>query len=111
MGTCTVTLNRRSGLRPTGQGVIATVNLSTSYATGGDTLPLSALGFRTGAIVLGGGATSPAGHAVEVVYGATESVNPLLRVRDAATGAEIANATNLSAQSVRVEVVGELGNP
>lgn len=111
MGTVTVTPRKHSGVLPTGTGKIVDIALSSSYATGGDTLTLASLGVtRLQALILASTATSPAGHAVEIIHGATEGTNPLLRVRDAATGAEIANATNLSAQSVRALVVGDLAN-
>lgn len=112
MGTCTVTPRKRSGILPTGTGQLVDIALSSSYATGGDTVTLASLGVtRLQGLILGSSASSPAGHAIEVLYGATEGDAPKLRVRDAATGAEIANATNLSAQSLRALVLGDLPNP
>jgi len=102
MGNCTGTIKKKSPLTPAGKTVIVDIALSSSYATGGDTVPFSVLGVkRLSALVLQSGALSPAGHAVEVINGANEFTAPLLRIRDAATGSEIANATNLSAQSIR----------
>lgn len=104
MGQCTITFLKRN-TRPHGRANLVRINLSSSYATGGDTLARSTLGIGNRiSIVEGNLVTSPAGHPVEVVYGANEFTNPLLRVRDAATGAEIASTTNLSAQSVVAEV-------
>lgn len=112
MGTCTVTPRKLTGILPTGIGRIVDIALSSSYATGGDTVTLASLGVvRLQALQLCSSATSTAGHAVEIIHGATEATAPLLRVRDAATGAEIGNGTNLSAQSLRAVVYGDLPNP
>lgn len=112
MGQCAFTLKKKSAVSPFGKGSIVDINLSGSYATGGDTVSratLKALGVLVGnrlsALILQAGASSPAGHAIEVINGASEYVDPLLRVRDVATGAEIANATNLSAQSIRALII------
>ena len=110
MGTCTVTPRRHSGILPTGTGKIVDIALSASYATGGDTVTLASLGVTRLQALSIAGATSPGGHAVEVIHGATEATAPLLRVRDAATGAELANASNNSAQSLRAIVFGDLPN-
>ena len=108
MGNCTITVKKGApGITPAGQAKIVDIALSSSYATGGDTVPLASLGFKDcNALSLCGAALSPAGHAIEVIYGAA-GVAPLLRIRDAATGAEIANATNLSAQSIRAIAYGD----
>lgn len=114
MGNCTVTVPRRreTGITPTGVGKIVDIALSTSYATGGDTVPLASLGVsRLAALILQSGATSPAGHAIEVVNGANEATAPLLRIRDVATGTEITSTTNLSAQTIRAVVYGDMPNP
>jgi len=114
MGNCTVTIKKRQGLLPTGRNAIVDIALSTSYATGGDTVPLSAFAVVAGgirninALMLSSSATTPGGHQVEVIHSATDGGAPLLRVRDVASGAEISNATNLSAQSVRALVVADL---
>lgn len=112
MGNCTVTFRRRTGVMPTGVGEIVDIALSSGYATGGDTVPLAALGVRNlQALSLCAAVTSPAGHPVEIIHGATETTAPLLRVRDVVTGAEITAATNLSAQTLRGIVMGEMSNP
>lgn len=103
MGNCTVTIKKRTGIVPTGQAVVADIALSTSYATGGDTVVLKDLALPDGCdvLVLQAGASSPAGHALEIINGATPATAPKIRVRDVATGVEITATTNLSAQSVR----------
>ena len=118
MGTCTITLRKKSGLAPTGTAVLVDVALSNSYATGGDTLSAASLTAvaalpvrKIEAVNLCSSATTPGGHSVEVIYGATETTAPLLRVRDVATGVEITATTNLSAQSVRAIVLCDLVNP
>jgi len=105
MGNCTAVIKKKN-VRPYGRSNIVQISLSTSYATNGDTVPISILGIgnRLSAI-LGGAVTTPGGHAVEYIPAATEYTAPKLRVRDVATGAEISNATNLSAQSITVEVI------
>lgn len=105
MGNCTVTIKKKSD-RPFGRSTIAQVNLSSSYAAGGDTLPRSLLkiGNRLSMLILGSSVLSPTGHTVEVVYGATEYVDPKLRVRDVATGTEV-GAIDLSASSILVEAI------
>lgn len=111
MGNCTAAIRKKSGLVPAGNCQIVDINLSTSYATGGDTLPASLLGFKNlDAVSLSSSVTSPAGHPVEIIYGAF-GVDPKLRVRDVATGAEISAATNLSAQSLKAVVYGDLIHP
>jgi predicted aconitase len=114
MGNCTAVLKKgpTTGISPTGRAVIADVSLSTSYATGGDTVPLAALGLPDGvdALDLCAAVTTPGGHAVEYIPGATPATAPKLRVRDVATGVELTSATNNSAQSVRV-IAYQLPNP
>lgn len=110
MGNCTATIKRRTGLTPTGNTVIADIALSGSYATGGDTVPLSTLGMRSISALIISGPSTPGGHAIEVIHGAAETTAPLLRVRDVATGSELANASNNSAQSVRVLAIGDIAN-
>ena len=105
MGNCTGVIKKRN-VRPHGRSSIVQISLSSSYATNGDTVPLAILGIGNRCTaLLGVGATTPAGHAVEYIPAANEYTAPKLRVRDAATGAEIANATNLAAQSITVEAV------
>jgi len=108
MGNCTGTVKKRDAGIGDHVEVTATVNLSTSYATGGDTVPLAVLGLKTiRALLICGGATTPGGHAIEVLMGATEVTAPLLRIRDAATGAQLTNATDNSAQSMTVVAKGD----
>lgn len=108
MGNCTVTIKKAApGLTPAGNCKIVDIALSASYATGGDTVTLASLGYKNvDAIDLCGGATTPGGHAVEVIHGAA-GVAPKLRVRDAATGAELTNATDQSGQSIRAVAYGD----
>lgn len=110
MGNCTVTLKKGTGLTTTGTAKIVDIALSTSYATGGDTVTLASLGVTRLQLLLQGGITTPGGHAVEVIHGAADTTAPLLRVRDVATGAQLTNATDNSAQSVRALIVGDLTN-
>lgn len=102
MGNCTVTFKKTApGVTPAGLAKIVDIALSSSYATGGDTLLNSSLGVKDcQALSLCGASLSPAGHAVEVIYGAA-GVDLKLRIRDVATGAEIGAATNLSGQTIR----------
>ena len=106
MGNCTGLIKKRN-TRPYGRANIVKVNLSASYATGGDTVPPAILGIgnRLSALFLASSATNPTGHAVEVVPGATEYAASKLRVRDSATGVEITAAVDLSAQSIYVEAI------
>src|SRR6266542_3230389 len=79
-------------------------SLSPSYATGGDTIPFVILGIGNRvSFISPPGVTTPGGHVVELIPGATEYVAPKLRVRDVATGVELTAASNNSAQSVTVE--------
>jgi hypothetical protein len=105
MGNCTGIIKKKH-TRPYGRANIVRIALSASYATGGDTVPASILGIgnRLSALLVSG-STSPGGHAIEVLYGANEYAAAKLRIRDAATGTEIANATDLSAQSVYAEAI------
>jgi len=106
MGNCTVAIRRKHSGRTNGFSTIVDINLSASYATGGDTVPLAALGLGMGrltSLMLQSGVSSPGGHALEVVNGATEDVAPKIRARDVASGAELTNATDQSAQSIRAE--------
>ncbi|MBA2370733.1 MAG: hypothetical protein H0V71_03695 [Chloroflexi bacterium] len=109
MGNVTVTKKKGTGITPTGQSMIADIALSSSYATGGDSVTLASIGMRVVNAIICNAATTPGGHAVEVIHG-TDGAVPLLRVRDVATGVEIAATTSLSAQSVRAIVIGDLSN-
>ena len=103
MGNCTAVIKKKN-VRPYGRSVIAQISLSTSYATGGDTIPFVILGIGNRvSFISPPGVTTPGGHVVELIPGATEYVAPKLRVRDVATGVELTAASNNSAQSVTVE--------
>lgn len=116
MGNCTVTIKRRTGLTPTGQTVIADIALSTSYATGGDTLVISDLGMRSVSAVLLSGSSPTSGVALSVVHAAADTTAPKIKayqdVTPAATAPlpEVAAATNLSTHVVRAVVFGDLAN-
>lgn len=111
MGTATVTIKKRTGLAAAGACVIADITLSSSYATGGDTVPLSALGLKTcDALMLTG---SNAGYTMEAVHGAAVTTDPKIKLyEDKAAAAstplsEEANATNVSAVTVRAVIFGD----
>lgn len=110
MGNCTVTIKKQSGITPTGTTRLVDIALSSSYATGGDTVTLASLGVTRIEALLINGATTPGGHAIEVIHGATATTAPLVRVRDAATGAQLTNATDNSAQSFRGLILGDFVN-
>jgi hypothetical protein len=107
MGNCTVTFKRRTGVGATGNVVICDIALSGSYATGGDTVTLASLRMSSVQAVIISGVTTPGGHAIEVIHGAADTTAPLLRARDVATGTQLTNATDQSAQSVRAVVYGD----
>lgn len=107
MGNCTATIKKRTGVTAVGQAMIADVALSSSYATGGDTVPLTIFPLAGISMLLANSITTPGGHAVEVIHGASDGVAPKLRVRDVATGAELTNATDNSAQSVRLIAISD----
>jgi hypothetical protein len=105
MGTCTAVIRKRHVGVGAGVELIVDVNLSGSYATGGDTLTRASLGADSiQAIIPCSGGTTPGGHPLEYITPATETSNWLVRGRDAATGAELGNGSNQSAQSQRVIV-------
>lgn len=102
MGNCTVTVKKKSPVSPSGKTVIVDIALSSSYATGGDTVTLASLGLkRLSALMLQTGVSSPGGHALEVINGADEYTAPKIRARDVAAGTELANAGDRSAEKVR----------
>jgi hypothetical protein len=110
MGNCTASIKRVFSEGPL-KAVIADVSLSSSYATGGDTLPLSALGMNTvEAVNLCGG---QGGRLLEVVHGATDVTAPKIKayrdVTPAATAPlpEETAATNLTTTTVRVIAYGD----
>jgi hypothetical protein len=108
MGVCTVTpikRNLEAGGLAIGEQRLVTINLSTTYATGGDSLTPASLGMPGITFVnLLSGVTTPAGHVIEVIPGANEQAATKLRVRDVATGVELTNGNDFSAQSVRAVV-------
>jgi hypothetical protein len=108
MGNCTATIKRTFSEGPM-KKVIADLALSTSYAAGGDTVPLSVLGLQTVEMLSISGSTSPAAlfHTLSVLHGATNQTAPKIMARDVGTGAEVTAATNLSTMVVRVEAQGE----
>lgn len=110
MGTCTVTVKKQGGVSPTGTAKIVEIALSASYATGGDAVTLASLGVSRLHLLDLNSNTTPGGHSVEVIHGATETTAPLLRIRDTATGAQLTNATDNSAQSVRGIAYGDFPN-
>lgn len=104
MGNCTSVIKKKN-VRPYGRSAIIQLKLSSSYATGGDTIPFSILGIGNRCSFIGGQSiTTPGGHALEFIPGATEFAVWKVRARDVATGAELTNATDQSGQSVLVEV-------
>lgn len=106
MGNCTAVIKKKN-VRPYGRSNIVEITMSSSYATGGDTVPRSVLGIgnRLSALLLGAGHLSTLGHACEVVYGASEYADPKILLRDVATGTEVANATNVSTGKIYAEVI------
>jgi hypothetical protein len=107
MGNCTATVKRVYSEGPYKE-VIADIAMSTSYATGGDTLPLSALGLGSCDVVnLCAGAGAVLGHALAVIHGATPGTAPKIFARDVATGTEVSNATPLQTEIVRCIAKGE----
>lgn len=108
MGNCTATIQRSFSEGPM-KKVIADLALSSSYATGGDTVPLSVLGLQTVEILNISGSSSGVAlfHPLMVIHGATNRTAPKIMARDVATGAEVTNTQNLSTLVVRVEAKGE----
>lgn len=113
MGTCTVAIRKRTGIVPAGRAAVVDITLSSSYADGGDTVPISALGIgkRCDILMLQSDAAVPAGGAdvtgrsLVVVNGATPSTDPKIAVyvQGAAAGplTERAAASNESTVTVR----------
>lgn len=104
MGNVTGVIKKKN-VRPYGKSAIIRISLSSTYATGGDTVPFAVLGIGNRCSFIGGQCvTTPGGHPVEFIPGATEFAVWKMRARDVATGVELTNATDQSAQSVTVEV-------
>lgn len=114
MGNCAVTIKKKTGILPAGQGVVADVTLSSSYADGGDTVPLASLGMRRcdilmlasdGGVPAGAGADTT-GRSLVVVQGATPQTAPKIAAYIQGAGAggltETAAGQNLSTITVRV---------
>src|SRR6266536_2107222 len=102
MGNCTGVIKHKN-TRPYGRANIVQIVGSSSYATGGDTVPISILGIgKRLSALLGLGHTTPSGHQVELIPGATEFADPKVRLRTAA-GVEVGAAVNLTTESFIVE--------
>lgn len=107
MGNCTATIKRSFSEGPM-KKVIADLAMSTSYATGGDTVPLSIFGLSSIELLnICGASSSVTGHTLAVLHGATPLTAPKIFARDVGTGAEVTNATNVATMVVRVEASGE----
>jgi hypothetical protein len=107
VGNCTGTIKRVYNEGPMKQTIVD-LSMSGSYATGGDTVPLSVLGLTTVEYLnLCAGTSNTLGHPLAVIHGATPQTAPKIFARDVGTGAEVANATNLSTMVVRVIASGE----
>lgn len=119
MGNVAVAIRRRTGLTPSGKCVIADLTLSSSYADGGDTVPLASLGLTTiDALVLSGASGVPSGggadvtgRVLQVVHGATDTTAPKIAAYVQGAGAgpltETAATTNLSTITVRAIAYGD----
>ena len=104
MGNCTAVIKKKN-VRPYGRSAIVKISPSTTYATNGETIPFAILGIGNRCSFIGGQSiTTPGGHAVEFIPGATDFAVWKMRLRDVATGAELTNGNDYSAQSVTVEV-------
>lgn len=105
MGNCVVTIKKKN-VRMAGRSALVQINLSASYATGGDTVTRASLGIgnRLSCLLINS-VTSAGGHSVELIPGATEYADPKVRVRDVATGAELGAASNNSAQFFLAEAI------
>jgi hypothetical protein len=107
MGNLTGVVKHKK-VRGAGNSNIVLLTFSNSYATGGDTLPISVLGIgKRVSYISPPGHTSPSGHAVEVIYGATEFTAPKLRLRLATSGAEQTNAVDMSGETILVEAFAD----
>ena len=79
MGNVAVTVLKKH-VRPFGRSSIVRLTLSGSYAAGGDTVPIAALGIgnRCSALLIAG-ASNPAGNTISVIPGASEYAAPKLK--------------------------------
>jgi hypothetical protein len=108
MGTCAVAIKKRDGGIGDHVEVTADVTLSSSYATGGDTLKISDLGLKTlRSLILCSSIAPATTRPLAVVHGATEVVDPKIMAMVVATGIEETAATNLSTTIVRVVAKGD----
>lgn len=107
MGNCTATILRAYSSGPM-KHVIADLTMSGSYATGGDTVPLSILGLANVEMLnISGASAGLVGHTLSVVHGATSRTAPKILARDVVTGTEVTAAQSLATMVVRVEAQGE----
>lgn len=108
MGTCSVTIKKRDAGIGDHVEVTADVALSTSYATGGDTLTLSSLGLKTlRSLILCSSVAPATTRPLAVVHGATEVTDPKIMAMVVATGIEETAAVNVSTSIVRVVAKGD----
>ena len=108
MGTCAVAIKKRDVGIGDHVEVTADVTLSSSYATGGDTLTLASLGLKTlRALILCSSVAPATTRPLAVVHGATEVTDPKIMAMVVATGIEETAATNLSTTIVRVVAKGD----
>jgi hypothetical protein len=110
MTACAVAIKKKDAGIGDHVEVTADVTLSATYTTGGDTVPIAALGLKTlrSLVLCAAHSAVAAGmRPVGVVHGATEVVDPKLMVGVAATGVEETGGTNLSTHTVRVVAKGD----
>ncbi len=117
MGTIAVTTVLNNELHRDRRQATLLLTLSASYATGGDTLDLSAVtggGFTLvhGIRAVGVGVSGAGNDKYHFTYVPATGYAPatcLLKIRDlsAASDAEVSNTTDLSAVTVLVDVVGK----
>src|SRR3990172_4669530 len=111
MGNCTVAIKKRTGNAVSGKVIVADITMSTSYATGGDTVPLASLELSSIDVLMLSG--NSGGYTMEVVHGAAPTTAPKIKLyEDKVTAAspplsEEANATNVSTIVVRAIAYGD----
>lgn len=108
MGNVTVTVRQDLSLGPFHAKVVD-IAPNTSYAAGGDTIPLASLGLKTlqGIVLMSPYSGAALFHPATIVYGATPQTDPKLMMRDVVTGAEVTAAFNASTAVVRALAFGE----
>lgn len=110
MGALAVSIKKRTGILPTGTGRIVDFTFSSSYSTGGDTFAAADLGMKSvDAVIL---QSNSGGYNYQVDIPnlkilAFQGDNPNAAV---APGIQVPAATNLSAQTVKALVIGDLAN-